>query len=172
MSSSDQQIQHGAWPRTAPLKGGAGGAIAIAPRARASLDPIVSLQDTMHKALQVYLPVLRLQGIGAWEATIQDGGCEVPSPRFEPQHFSHKKWRKTLGPSDTQVRAAALPLCSYMGGVHVCVCARATPMVNKMPEQGVPDCFPSCPHKHPSGGPAPWNSRQRPAQRIGWGPRA
>lgn len=50
MSSSDQQIQHGAWPGTAPQKWGDGGA--IAPRAGNSLDPIldpiVSLQDTMH----------------------------------------------------------------------------------------------------------------------------
>lgn len=48
MSSSDQQIQHGAWPRTAPQKWGGWGGGAIAPRAGARLDPIVSLQDTMH----------------------------------------------------------------------------------------------------------------------------
>lgn len=76
----------------------------------------------MHNALQVYLPVLRLQGNGAWEATIQDGGCEVPSPRLEPQGSGHKKWGKNLGPYDIQVKdgcAASLQL--YGGGVHLCV---------------------------------------------------
>lgn len=35
-----------------------------------------------------------------------------------------------------------------------------------MPELGVPDYFPSCPHKRPPGGLAPWSSQQRLAQRV------
>lgn len=65
------------------------------------------------------------------------------------------------------------------GGVCVCV-STSLPIsgvgvgqrvVDKMLELGVPDYFPSCPHKHPPGQLAPWSSPQRLAQRVGRGPK-